>query len=890
VGLAAAGLALFLSAPSSHASPEISLVANIGKKLSGVGYPSDYLPSARVLPVQAGKWVFVSGADRGSGELWVTDGTPAETRQLADLCLGPCGHQLELLASDGKRAVFTVESETDTAVRGLWSTDGTLAGTLLLKSFERSEGRFQYLGAVPGGAQGFVLCENGCGLWQTDGTVGGTRRRVGLGPADAVVLDGHRIGSRSLVVLTTAAGGQLWVSDGSAAGTRQLAKVRVGNEAAWEVAGSKFFFTADDGRVWVSDGTAGGTKRLHAEVTPHGRYAAVGSSVCFSGFQVQTGFDLWCSEGTPSSTRMWAKFPYFEALRPGEELPLQVVALKGRRYFRATDGLSEATLWSTDGVRDPVRLSCAQCPVQVSKLYGLGAKLLIFGENSEFDSAPYLSDGTVAGTRRIELCNGCIPYDVTITGGSAFVAADGGSIYLFRLDSAGRKVQLMSSPYFIAQFAVSEKGPGRWWIAGAGFKLARLSISDGTRAGTEPLGPRMGTADPGSDPQSQTTLDGGLFFCATEPPDFDWEYAWFARGPYDASRLGGWDCPDSRPLATDTLFLWHDIYGVYRSDGTEQGTYPVREEDGFATVGEPMVLGDLFAHSAATDEGSILLRSDGTSAGTVEIPGVPFAQRPSTAGDAVYFFAQGKMWRTNLTAEGTTVVREPFDFALAGPVQRTATLLLVQGEAQISWLPADGSAGPRPISDEPKLRSHHGLKIHGKWAYFWGRRTAGELRERLARVDLDLLAAGQPAPAETLAEFDRPTDAYRGSFEGKLVPLADGRLAFTARAAEYGEELFVTDGTAAGTNRVSDTYSGALGGVFSDPWPLGGGVVFAAHDGEHGVELWWSDGRENGTYLLEDMQPGLASSFPGGFAAAADRVYFSADDGKIGRELWVVEP
>jgi ELWxxDGT repeat protein len=303
-----------------------------------------------------------------------------------------------------------------------------------------------------------------------------------------------------------------------------------------------------------------------------------------------------------------------------------------------------------------------------------------------------------------------------------------------------------------------------------------------------------------------------------------------------------------------------------------------------------MVLGDLFAHSAATDEGSILLRSDGTSAGTVEIPGVPFAQRPSTAGDAVYFFAQGKMWRTNLTAEGTTVVREPFDFALAGPVQRTATLLLVQGEAQISWLPADGSAGPRPISDEPKLRSHHGLKIHGKWAYFWGRRTAGELRERLARVDLDLLAAGQPAPAETLAEFDRPTDAYRGSFEGKLVPLADGRLAFTARAAEYGEELFVTDGTAAGTNRVSDTYSGALGGVFSDPWPLGGGVVFAAHDGEHGVELWWSDGRENGTYLLEDMQPGLASSFPGGFAAAADRVYFSADDGKIGRELWVVEP
>ena len=155
---------------------------------------------------------------------------------------------------------------------------------------------------------------------------------------------------------------------------------------------------------------------------------------------------------------------------------------------------------------------------------------------------------------------------------------------------------------------------------------------------------------------------------------------------------------------------------------------------------------------------------------------------------------------------------------------------------------------------------------------------------------LDELAATGSATPQILAGFDRPSEAYRGSFDGDLVPLDDGRLAFTARDKKLGEELFVTDGTSSGTRRGADTYAGPVGGVFSDPVALAGGVVFAAHDGEHGVELWWSDGTSAGTRLIEDLRPGIDSSSPEGLLAAEGRVFFSADDGKIGRELWVVEP
>ena len=62
--------------------------------------------------------------------------------------------------------------------------------------------------------------------------------------------------------------------------------------------------------------------------------------------------------------------------------------------------------------------------------------------------------------------------------------------------------------------------------------------------------------------------------------------------------------------------------------------------------------------------------------------------------------------------------------------------------------------------------------------------------------------------------------------------------------------------------------------------------MFAANAVGTGRELWLSDGTTAGTVLLKDIHSGTAHSRPRDFVEYQGRVYFSASDGQTGRELW----
>jgi len=68
------------------------------------------------------------------------------------------------------------------------------------------------------------------------------------------------------------------------------------------------------------------------------------------------------------------------------------------------------------------------------------------------------------------------------------------------------------------------------------------------------------------------------------------------------------------------------------------------------------------------------------------------------------------------------------------------------------------------------------------------------------------------------------------------------------------------------------------------PW---GGFVFVADDGTHGQELWRTDGSAAGTILLKDIAPGAAGSSPYGLTAVNGQVVFAATDPVHGFELWL---
>lgn len=128
----------------------------------------------------------------------------------------------------------------------------------------------------------------------------------------------------------------------------------------------------------------------------------------------------------------------------------------------------------------------------------------------------------------------------------------------------------------------------------------------------------------------------------------------------------------------------------------------------------------------------------------------------------------------------------------------------------------------------------------------------------------------------------------------------NGKAYFNADDGVHAMELWVTDGTEAGTQLVKDINTTAsFGGVNFDgvfeqwtPVALNGKIYFPASGTGTGIELWVSDGTEEGTQLLHDIrtiEPN--SSYTGGhnynnFFVHGGYIWFSAVDNDFYTGLW----
>jgi ELWxxDGT repeat protein len=414
-----------------------------------------------------GQLYFAVNLDDGQRGLWKSDGTAAGTVAVKEFPAPPAFtsfSSLEELTVLGSRLLFFVRDEAHGYE--LWSSDGTAAGTALLKDITPGAGD-SYLSGLTvarGGAYFFRYFPDTestparTELWKTNGTAAGTARVKDLGPGSYTLSMKATLGNTLLfVVETPASGTELWRSDGTEAGTFLVKDIQAGPASAYPfdlraVAG-RVYFTATDAvhglGVWRTDGTAAGTVRVEA----------LGTGTSHEGLRLLTSVGAYLYFTTSSSTdqlmrlyrlNVWVASP--GAAEPVATIPnpfaaqpdawpylTDFAAAGGKLFFgmgisTAGPAPRDVQLWVTDGTSAGTRLVVR--PLSLSDEFGTQIVALedrvLF---SVFDGSgtglePWISDGTPANTRRVQdIAPGgesSYPYGFTRVGMSVFfVASDG---------------------------------------------------------------------------------------------------------------------------------------------------------------------------------------------------------------------------------------------------------------------------------------------------------------------------------------------------------------------------------------------------------------------------------------------------------------------------------
>lgn len=522
-----------------------------------------------LVPLTPEKLIVYGDDEERRGKFWVTDGTAAGTRLLR--MSGRNGWSARGISADG-RALFEVAAPEE--LGDLWVTDGTTAGT----SFVTQGGRgwihsYTWSGELSGGVtNGQVVFPGRVGegyseaLWSSDGTPSGSRLITGP----------HR--ARSSL-------------------PRQLMPFREG--LLLQTCNGSNGVPAE---LWFVPGAGKGEPiLLHSqtcsELTDWAQVVVLGDVALFLWFGERTS--LWRTDGTPEGT-----VPLFSEAHESRPKALVRWGDKAAIWVSAPSGSTfRSELWVTDGIGI---LKYLELPPG-TEMHGLTAaagRLWFFDKLVRRGNRlwqPWVSDGSRAGTHPLTSSAGSIPKE-WLADPVPFVAA-------------GDRV------YF--RFARP-------------FKPLAIWRTDGTLSGTAPaLTPASGAS---GQVASLTAIGRRLFFAAPRADD-------------PAGRIVPWT-----------------------SDGSDQGTALLTrariEVEPYTT---PFVKLRDRVFFAASDpaHGEELWSTDGSAAGTARLleiaPGLLDAQpRELTARNGrLYFRARDalhgmELWSTDGTAEGTRLIQDVF--------------------------------------------------------------------------------------------------------------------------------------------------------------------------------------------------------------------------------------
>ena len=743
-------------------------------------------------------------------ELWVTDGTAAGTQVLTDINPGPNSSQPSAMFVYQNKLFFSADDGTHG--REPWITDGTAAGTHLLKDLNP--------GSASSSSGSFVAFANSVyfgaasALWKTDGTEAGTVQVASV-PARRFAVAGSQLFFEGFA---QASGWEPWVTDGTTAGTRMIIDLFPGSSGSLDslydtgltALGNRIIFPATDGahgrEIWVSDGTETGTHMVRDFVPgPVGMYDTAipfltqfAGRAFFQSFDADHGNELWSTDGTDAGTSL-----FYDANPGPPSSGVSNLTVAGTNLFWSANTTS--TLWVTDGTTagtHALRPSDGLTVFYGAPVQPISGKLYFTGSTALNGNEPWVSDGTDAGTRLL-----------------ANVAPDTvPSSSPRQLTAAGNQL------FFIAQSALSP----------AAYLNPMLWRSDGTAAGTIPLGPASNGSSVLLAAGSQLLMNGSIA---------DWT----------------------------------------QSDGTVSGTKPPTEllsrfgVPGGADVFQFFPFGDRLYVPVHIDADNTILWSTAIQPNSPAVSlGLGNVRSMIDVAGRQYALADAGLSTSDGTAAGTYVVFPTFGnygspAAFGQFASAAGTIFLLQypgGSANAALWKSDGTYdGTSLVKTLLSPYPYTTLTAAGRRVYFvngtslWT--SDGTADGTVAVTNLNLT----PSLSTTYVVY----------------PASGDRVVFLQSDPVAGLQMWGTDGTPAGTNLLM-----TLGSVSPGPASIDGQVWFTGADAAHGSELWVTDGTPASTRMAADVNPGAGSSNPSSFAKMGNVLYFSAYRDDVGAELWAL--
>lgn len=680
-----------------------------------------------------------------------------------------------------------------------WLTNGTASGTFMWADVSAPGTGVTGLQPLLAGGKSYILYQDpgsqNTTLWVTDGTQQGSHTISTLTPASAGV-NADSVGAyQGLAVFTffnTATDTRdLWLSDGTAAGTQ---RVQSASGAAFSVGSTvsingKIYFMSRPGstpdELWMSDGTSAGTSRV-AQVPNAVQDPVVGSTLVAVGHYL-----LFNANTTTSGRELWSF-----------DLSTNTLAQVTDIAPGAASGLPYGTFWQTGGV-------------------------VLFAGSVTGDTNVTLwrSDGTAAGTYSIS----------TVTPAGGFQSYTGGpntTVGVFQANTAGGTQQLWGTDGTAAGTQLLSTAGGGYpvYLIGGHFyfwtytsQVAQLWTTDGTTAGTHALGGLPSVPANNNTPQMAGTADT--------------IYVRFRNAGNAGASVIRYDLSTS----TSTLLV------------TDPMTVAPLNVLGMFSYAQ----GHLYFDNEDPVHGREPWISDGTIAGTTLLK--------------------------NVAQETQTQASNPADFtAFNGRLYFTADDGVTGREVWYSDGTAAGTSELKDINPGSPSSSPSHLFVANGALYFFA--IDGTGTSHLWRSD------GTTAGTQPLGAVAARTSIDRGTAgcDSKGVPMG-GSIYFAGSDNVNGTQLWKTDGTAAGTVMVTSPATSTV----ASPRPCylaatSNRLYFQDNPsfGSFGSELWVSDGTTAGTARVADINPGVASSAPRFITSFNDHAFFLANDGTHGIQLW----